>query len=86
MHLLYYPLLVAGLGVLLLSVWDSHTARRVAWILVRLFVVAFLILLIGAFLELWQLPPPFAQLYLWLSRLLEPLGRPFVEWIRRWLP
>jgi hypothetical protein len=85
--LLYYGLLVAGLGVLIfLFVRNLSLALRLSWTLVKLFVIAFLILLVGSLLGLWRLPPPFAQLYLGLRRLLEPVVRPVVEWISSLLP
>ncbi|MGD8245115.1 MAG: hypothetical protein PVG25_10885 [Anaerolineae bacterium] len=87
MDFLTYPLLVAGLGVLiLLFVRNLRLALQLVWTLAKLFIIAFLILLIGSFLGLWRLPPLFAQLYLGLRRLLEPLGRLVFEWIRGWLP
>jgi hypothetical protein len=61
-------------------------ALRLSWTLVKLFVIAFLILLVGSLLGLWRLPPPFAQLYLGLVRLLEPIGRLIGGWIRSLLP
>ena len=85
--LVYYGLLVAGLGVLVfLFVRNLHLALRLSWTLVKLFVIAFLILLVGSLLGLWRLPPPFAQLYLGLRRLLEPVARLVVEWISSLLP
>jgi hypothetical protein len=87
MDFLAYPLLIAGLGVLiLLFVRNLRLALQLVWTLAKLFVIGFLILLIGAFLGLWQLPPPFAQLYQGLRRLLEPLGSLVLDWIRGWLP
>jgi hypothetical protein len=87
MDILYYPLLVAGLGVLiLLFVRNVRLALQLVWALAKLFVIAFLILLVGSFLGLWQLPPLFARLYVGLRRLLEPLGRLIVERVRGWLP
>jgi hypothetical protein len=87
MGFLYYPLLIVGLGVLiLLFVRNVRLALRLVWTLAKLFIIAFLILLVGSLLGLWQLPPLFAQLYLGLRRLLEPLGGLIVELIRRWLP
>lgn len=87
MGFLYYPLLIVGLGVLiLLFVRNVRLALRLVWTLAKLFIIAFLILLVGSLLGLWQLPPLFAQLYLGLRGLLEPLGGLIVELIRRWLP
>jgi hypothetical protein len=87
MSILYYLLLVAGLGFLVfLFIRNVRLALRLSWTLVKLFVIAFLILLVGSLLGLWRLPPPFAQLYLGLRRLLEPVVRPVVEWISSLLP
>jgi hypothetical protein len=87
MGIWYYLLLVVGLGFLLfLFVWNLRLALRLAWTLAKLFVIAFLILLVGSLLGLWRLPIPFAQLYLVLRRLLEPIVRLLVGWIRSLLP
>jgi hypothetical protein len=87
MGFLYYGVLVAGLGVLiLLFVRNVRLALRLTWTLFKLFIIAFLIFLVGSLLGLWRLPPPFAQLFIGLGRLLEPLGRLVVEWFRTWLP
>jgi hypothetical protein len=65
---------------------NLRLAFRLSWILFKLFVIAFLILLVGSLLGLWRLPPPFAQLYLGLRRLLEPIVRLVVDWIGGLLP
>jgi hypothetical protein len=87
MNILYYLLLVAGLGFLLFLFFRNlHIALRLSWTLVKLFIITFLILLVGSLLGLWRLPSPFAELYLGLRRLLEPIVRLVVERVRSLLP